>query len=178
LDYLKQISSTASLRNTSRTPDNMTFCDSVLPYQTASWLSSRTEDSITPRHRIAAPGDAEREKLVARKLGIHGWKRWQYFRQHYSGKWGDEGQSPVSPRSQESLLKALEHLEFATSAKPSLFLTDDGHFELAWRDENGGSIQMEFGPKEFELFMEATGIEETHPNSLLDQVVTQHFASK
>lgn len=131
-----------------------------------------------PRHRIAAPGDAKKEKLVAQKLGMHGWKRWQYFRQHFSGKWGDEGQNPVSPRSQESLLKALEYLEFPAGAKPSLFLTDDGHFELAWRDTENKSVQMEFGPTEFEVFMEATGIEETHLNSLLAEVATKYFASK
>ncbi len=156
----------------------MTFCDSVLPYQTASWLSSRTEESLLPRHRIAAPGDVAREQLVARKLGVHGWKRWQYFRQHFSGRWGDEGQCPVSPRSQQSLLKALESLEFPSEVKPSLFLTDDGHFELAWRDAEGKSVQMEFGPTEFELFIETAGIEETHPNSLLSEVTTKYFASK
>ena len=156
----------------------MTFSNSVLPYKTASWLSSRTEESLLPRHRIAAPGDMAREQLVARKLGVNGWKRWQYFRQHFSGRWGDEGQCPVSPRSQQSLLRALESLHFSSEVKPSLFLTDDGHFELAWRDEAGKSVQMEFGPTEFELFMEESGIEETHPNGLLGEVIAKHFSAK
>ena len=69
----------------------MTPSESFLTYQTA-WMSSRTEESLLPRHRIAPPGDAAREELVADKLGVHGWKRWQYFRQFYSGRWGDEGQ--------------------------------------------------------------------------------------
>lgn len=131
-----------------------------------------------PRHRIAAPGDVAREQLVAMKLGVNGWKRWQYFRQHFSGRWGDEGQCPVSPRSQQSLLKALEALEFPPAEKPSLFLTDDGHFELAWRDMEGKSVQLELGPTEFELFIEGSGIEETHPNRLLGEVLAKHFASK
>lgn len=156
----------------------MTFCDSVLPYQTASWLTSRTEESLLPRHRIAAPGDVARERLVARKLGVHGWKRWQYFRQHFSGRWGDEGQCPVSPRSQESLLKALASLDFPSAAKPSLFLTDDGHFELAWRDTEGRSVQMEFGPNEFELFIEDSGIEGTYPNHDMGGVIAKHLAPK
>lgn len=84
----------------------------------------------------------------------------------------------VSPRSQQSLLKALESLEFPSEVKPSLFLTDDGHFELAWRDAEGKSVQMEFGPTEFELFIETAGIEETHPNRLLSEVTTKYFASK
>lgn len=156
----------------------MTFSGTVLPYQTAPWSSSGTEDSIAPRHRFASPGEAAKEKLVARKLGVHGWKRWQYFRQNFSGRWGDDGQCPVSPRSQDSLLKALEHLDFPPAAKPSLFLTDDGHFELAWRDEQGGSIQMEFGPTQFEIFIESTGVEETHPNSLLVEITTKYFTSE
>lgn len=153
----------------------MTFCDTILPYQTAPWLNSRTEDSMSPRHWVAALGDTAREQLVARKLGVHGWKRWQYFRQCFSGRWGDEGQCPVSPRSQDSLLKALESLEFPPTAKPSLFLTDDGYFELAWRDAEGHSIQMEFGPTEFELFMEGSGIEETHPNSRIGEIIAKCF---
>ena len=156
----------------------MTFCDTFLPYQMAPWLSCRTEESILSSHCIAAPGDVAKEKLVACKLGVHGWKRWQHFRQHFSGRWGDEGQCPVSPRSQESLLKALESLEFPSSAKPSLFLTDDGHFELAWRDAEGHSVQMEFGPAEFELFVEASGIEETHPNSQLGEIIAKCLTAR
>lgn len=156
----------------------MTTCDSIRPYQTASWLNSCTEESTLPRHRIAPPGDATRERLVARKLGVHGWKRWQYFRQHFSGKWGDEGQLPVSPRSQDSLIKALEVLEFPKSTKPSIFLTDDGHFELAWRDANGGAVQIEFGPSEFEIFMEGSGIEESHPNNAIAEIVAKYFPAK
>jgi hypothetical protein len=122
--------------------------------------------------------DSVIKELITRKLGVNGWKRWQYFRQHFSGRWGDEGQGPVSPRSQQSLLKALESLQFPPAVKPSLFLTDDGHFELAWRDAEGKSVQMEFGPTEFELFIEASGIEETHPNSLLGEVIAKYLALK
>lgn len=121
--------------------------------------------------------DSANKEFVTRKLGVNGWKRWQYFRQHFSGRWGDEGQCPVSPRSQQSLLKALESLQFPPAVKPSLFLTDDGHFELAWRDADGQSVQIEFGPTEFELFMEGLGIEETHPNRLLGEVIAKYFAS-
>ncbi len=153
----------------------MTFCDSTLPYQTASWMSFGTEESASPSHRIAAPGEAAREALIARKLGISGWGRWQYFRQCYSGQWGDEGQLPVSPRSQEMLFKALEILNFPDGLRPSLFLTDEGHFELAWRDLAGKSVQLEFGTKSFELFVEASGIEETHPNSRLDEILSTRF---
>ncbi len=102
----------------------MTFSESVLPYRSAAWLSSGTEESAKPRHRFATPGSAAREALIARKLGVNGWGRWQYFRQCFSGQWGDEGQQPVSPRSQEALLTALEVLEFPAGVTPSLFLTD------------------------------------------------------
>ncbi len=156
----------------------MVLCDSALPYRTASWLSSRTEESATPSHRLAAPGEAAREALIARKLGVNGWGRWQYFRQCFSGKWGDEGQAPVSPRSQDALFKALEFLEFAPGSKPSLFLTDDGYFEISWRDAEGKSVQIEFGPAEFEIFEESTGTEEIHPNDRIREVIAERFPAR
>lgn len=133
---------------------------------------------MRPRQWMATIGEAANERLVARKLGANGFKCWRYFRQHFSGRWGDEGQRPVSPRSQEALIKALGTLEFAPGTTPSLFLTDDGHFELAWRDASGGPIQMEFGPSTFDIFVEGSGIEESHPNSALDEVIAKHLATK
>jgi hypothetical protein len=156
----------------------MTFCTLDSPYQTASWLTSTTDDTVGPRQWMATIGEAANERLVARKLGANGFKRWRYFRQHFSGRWGDEGQMPVSPRSQESLIKALGALEFAPGTTPSLFLTDDGHFELAWRDANGDSIQMEFGPSAFDVFVEGSGIEESHPNSARAEVIAKHLSTK
>ncbi len=126
---------------------------------------------------IAAPGDAAKEQLVARKLGIHGGKRWQYFRQHFSGRWGDEGQCPVSPRSQDALLKALEFLNFAPAANASLFLTDDGQLERAWKDAEGRAVQMELGSTEFEIFVEGAGVE-THPNSRIGEVTAKLIIAK
>lgn len=149
----------------------MTFCADTLPYQDASWLNSRTEDSANPRHRIAAPGEAHDEWLVVSKLGLNGFQRWQYFRQHFSGKWGDEGQQPVSPRSQQALIKALKILKFPSSESPSLFLTDDGYFELGWKDRDGKAIQLEFGPHSFEIYLESAGIEECHPNCEMPEVL-------
>lgn len=124
-----------------------------------------------------APGDAANERLVARKLGVNGFKRWQYFRQHFSDRWGDEGQAPVSPRSQEALLKALSMLDFPVSAKPSLFLTDDGFFELAWHDAQGRSVQIEFGSSHFEIFVEGANVEETHPNCKIPEVIAKLSAA-
>ena len=156
----------------------MNYCNFHLPYQVPSWLTVGTEDSAKPRHRIAAPGDAAREALVASKLGVNGWGRWQYFRQCFSGQWGSEGQAPVSPKSQDALCRALERLDFPEGCKPSLFLTDDGHFELAWRDAQGHAIQIEFGPSDFEIFIEGPGIEETHPYSRMSQIIEEHLTNR
>jgi len=116
-----------------------------------------------------------RERLVAGKLGSNGWNRWQYFLNNFSGRWGDEGQQPVSPRSQESMLKALEILDFPPTTHPSLFLTDNGYFEVAWSDREGKAIQIEFGPNEFELYVEAEGIEGTYPNAEMAGVILKHI---
>lgn len=152
----------------------MNLCAPNNTYQVASWLAFPTEESQVRHHRVSAPGQAMRERLVAEKLGSNGWKRWQYFLNNFSGRWGDEGQQPVSPRSQESMLKALEMLEFRSATHPSLFLTDDGYFEVAWSDQNGKAVQIEFGPNEFELYVESSGIEGTYPNSEMSTVIPRH----
>jgi hypothetical protein len=59
-----------------------------------------------------------------------------------------------------------------------LFLTDDGHFELAWRDPEGRSVQMEFGPAAFEIFIEGRGIEETYPHSRLGEIIADRFTTR
>lgn len=115
---------------------------------------------------IDIPVPSTKEDLILEKLGPDGLKRWQYFSQHFSGSWGGAKQKPLSPLSQEMLQQALSHIQFPTSARPSLFLTDEGFFELAWRNEAGLAIQIEFGSAEAEIFIEETGEEFTisHPD--------------
>lgn len=153
----------------------MNGCDPYSTYQVASWLAFPTEESQVRHHRVSAPGQAVSERLVAKKLGSNGWKRWQYFLNNFSGRWGDEGQQPVSPRSRESMLRALEMLEFPPATRPSLFLTDNGYFEVAWNDLDGKAVQIEFGPNEFEIYVESSGIEGTYPNSEMSAVIPRHI---
>lgn len=144
-------------------------------YSIVDLLTNTTEDSSDSRVYIRQPGDLAREQLIAEKLGVNGWGRWQYFRNFFSGAWGDRGQRPFSPRSQDMLFRALERIEFPDAVRPSLFLTDEGHCELAWRDDEGGAIQLGFGPREFEVYLESAGIEETHPNADLETVLARYF---
>ena len=43
--------------------------------------------------------------------------------------------------------------------RPSVFLTDEGGLELAWEDAMGSPVQVDFNPRGFEFYREATGEE-------------------
>ncbi|MEX2579817.1 MAG: TIGR04255 family protein [Verrucomicrobiales bacterium] len=53
----------------------------------------------------------------------------------------------------------------------------EGFLELAWRDGDGKAIQIEFGSKESEIFIESSGEEFTFPNDQLDEAISRHFAN-
>ena len=142
-------------------------------YSISGAFSSGTGDSIPSRVVAFEPGQSEREQLILDKMGTNGWGRWQYFRKVFSGGWGNNGQKPLSPRSQDMFFLALERIVFPEGVIPSLFLTDDGFLELAWRDKNGKAIQIEFGSTESEIYVEETETEITFPNSSLIQVITE-----
>lgn len=142
-------------------------------YRTSSHFHSGTGDSAPGPIRPFEPGEAAREQLIIQKLGKNGWGRWQYFRQCFSGGWGERGQKPLSPKSQEAFFSTLHALQFPHGAKPSLFLTDDGHLELAWRDAGGKAIQIEFGPAESEIYLESEAFEATVPNRELSDWVRE-----
>lgn len=117
------------------------------------------------------------DSLILAKLGKNAWGRWQYFRQCFSGRWGERGQKPLSPRSQEVFFSALASLELPDHAKPSLFLTDEGNLELAWRDAEGRAIQIEFGPAESEIYVESESFEVVVPNRDLPGLLRERFTA-
>lgn len=149
--------------------------DTTAAYQFAPDLISGTFDA-SDRVVESQPGEAQSERLVHERLGVHVWGRWQYFRQCFSGPWGDGGKRPLSPRAQDAFLGSLSQLNLR-HANPSLFLTDEGHLELFWRDERGSPIQIEFGPNESEVYVASDGIEETVPNEALNGFIGEHLAS-
>jgi len=122
-------------------------------------------------------GDAANEQLILKKLGTAGWGRLHYFRMCFSAGWGEGNQNPLSPRSLEMFGKALRIIEFPENVKPSIFLTDDGFIELTWRDCDGNAIQFEFRSKDFEIYIEACGVEAIFPNDELEDVVRLHLGA-
>jgi hypothetical protein len=144
-------------------------------YWLGNSLNSGTEDAPTPPFQIFEPGQAYREELLLGKLGVRGWGRLHYFRQVFSGAWGEGKEKPLSPRAMEAFFEALEKISFPQGSKPSIFLTDDGNLELAWRDELGNPVQLEFGPQETEIFIESRGVEKTFPNRDIGEVVVRYL---
>lgn len=74
-----------------------------------------------------------------------------------------------------ALLATLDSLEFQDEIIPSLFLTDEGRLELAWRDADSRAIQIEFGPTESEIYVEAAKYEATVPNWELPTALRQRL---
>jgi len=153
----------------------MALLDYSEPYLTSKHFCFGTGDFAPRRVRAFEPGESSSETLLLTKLGRNGLRRWQYLRETFSGGWGERGQKPLSPKSQAIFLTTLKTIQFLPGAKPSLFLTDDGHLELAWRDADGKAIQIEFGPAESEIYHESSGYEEIVPNRELPDIVSDRL---
>ena len=123
-------------------------------------------------YRASEPGESEREELLQRKLGTRGWGRFNYFKKEFSGLWGEEGKGkPFSPKAQGAFFKFLQKAEFPEGITPSIFLTSEGHVELSWENSAGKAIQVEFGPKDAEIYLESTGYETKIENTRMNDVV-------
>ncbi|CAN5165595.1 hypothetical protein BH23VER1_BH23VER1_13490 [soil metagenome] len=70
------------------------------------------------------------EEDALEKLGPAGRKRFDGFKAHFSGPWGEGNQRPFSPRTEEIFLRSLQQIKFPPGARPSVFLSDDGFLEL------------------------------------------------
>jgi len=109
-------------------------------------------------------GESEREQLVIQKLGANGWSRLQLFKMHYSGSWGSGSEKPFSPKSYEALMSFLKEIDFSQNVRPSIFLSDEGNLALLWEDNEEQEIQVEFGPRNSEYYIEALEEERTVEN--------------
>ncbi len=118
-----------------------------------------------PNVRTASPSEARREDLLIRKLGNRGWGRLHHFRNYYSQGWGERGNGrPLSPRSLEAFFRFLEIMPDPVRSAPKLFLTDQGHLELCWKDEAGAAVQLEFTPSHTEFYLGASDQEGKIPH--------------
>jgi len=114
---------------------------------------------MTPGFPIASTLDnPAQEEVFLRKLGIRGWRRVHYFRNHFETGWGEHQQGrSLSPRAFEAFLRFVGSVAFpASSKKPSVFLTDSGGIELCWEDVSGHAVQVEFTRDGAEYFLGAT----------------------
>lgn len=143
------------------------------PYSVSESMTSYSTEAYSDRVRTSEPGESNHDDLLLEKLGEKGWGRLHYFRNEFSGPWGDGEGRPFSPKSQEAFFNFLRIVGNLKAENPSLFLTDDGHLEICWEDASGNSIQFEFGPRETEVYLESSETELTFPNSELRDRINQ-----
>jgi hypothetical protein len=117
--------------------------------------------SARPSVQRVSFAETAQEEALLNKLGVKGWGRVQYFRNHFDAGWGEHGLGRVlSPRAFQAFLRFVEVAEFpANGSKPSVFLTDAGGIELCWEDGAGLPVQVEFGTHGAEYFVGSTGEE-------------------
>ncbi|MAS97243.1 MAG: hypothetical protein CMO55_28970 [Verrucomicrobiales bacterium] len=154
----------------------MTVTDNPRSYHYSDNFLDFTDEPARSRITKFEPGNAAREQTILRKLGINGWGRWQYFRTCFSDQWGESKQRPLSPRSQDRFFEALEKLRIPKDSKASVFLTDEGNLELVWLDDADEQVQIEFGPKDFEVYIEGSGIDDQYSYDRLDEIIDRFFA--
>ena len=140
------------------------------PYRVSDDLR---EDRIGPAVHLPAPGEADREELLLKKLGPRGWGRLHHFRHYYEPGWGEGRGSQLSPRALEGFFRFLAAAQFPAGKVPSVFLTDRGGVELAWEDANGQAVQVEFTPQGAEFYVAATEAEGQVPVGGLEQLASQ-----
>lgn len=145
------------------------------PYSLNLEMVDFTQQASSSRVRYPEAGTADAEAMALEKLGVKGWGRLEHFRLCYAGGWGKGPQKPMSPRSYDAFVRALAVIRPPLNARPSVFLTDAGFLELAWRDEQGLAVQIEFGSKESEVYDEARGVERTVSNEALGDFLKNLF---
>lgn len=129
------------------------------PSALSSVLMPFAGDAMLPEScHQSLPEQAAQDDLVIGKLGARAWGRLEYFRRFYAQAWGERGRGkPISPRAVQGLGRFLEAAGDSLSSvqpRPSLFLTDEGLLELCWEDSSGKAVQLVFGPRAVEYFIE------------------------
>ena len=140
------------------------------PYRVSDDLR---EDRIGPAVHLPAPGEADREELLLKKLGTRGWGRLHHFRHYYQPGWGEGKGHQLSPRALEGFFRFLAAAKFPVGKLPSIFLTDRGGLELAWEDSNGKAVQVEFTPQGAEFYIAAKDTEGKVQVEALDQLAAK-----
>lgn len=126
-----------------------------------------------PNVQTASLNEVRREDLLLQKLGARGWGRLHHFRHFYAQGWGERGQGrPLSPRSLEAFFRFLEVMPVPQREYPKLFLTDNGHLELCWKDAQGAAVQVEFMPSQTEYYIEASETEAVVPHQCLAELAS------
>jgi hypothetical protein len=101
---------------------------------------------------------AHQNHVIAEKLGHHGLKRIQQFRSYEPG-WDFGRGKAMSEIGFLGLYQFIKDYNLPAGQWPSVFLTNNGHLELAWKNPEGARIQAEFGPAKVEFYREDTGDE-------------------
>jgi hypothetical protein len=107
--------------------------------------------------------------LVYAKLGDVGYQRFHDFSRWPDG-WTGEHSHAVGWGTYRNFQKFLQSAHFVTAQHPpSIFLTDEGYFELTWEDREGRTIDATIMPDGARYFIESMGEEGLIPPDALGE---------
>lgn len=138
-DWSRQTNQTSLVRDpVLQKKEPETFTSSLLSGAIDESWGFKEIDAIIDR--IGVIEDLKR--IIRKRLGYRAVSRLKKLAS-YRADWGYKGSMAMSSHSAELLSGFLQEFgEFDT--KPSLFLTDQGHLELAWEDKSGQAISIVF----------------------------------
>jgi hypothetical protein len=114
-----------------------------------TWVPVNESPPITTPSRLAELSDD-----AARILGENGLARFREF-SSYSEGWDFGHGVALSPGSIASLELFLASYDRFTR-RPSLFFTRPGYLALGWEDADDNSIEIEFAPDHFVVYLAST----------------------
>jgi hypothetical protein len=113
------------------------------------------------------PGDLP--SLVYSVMGDNCFQRFADFSRWPAGWDSGTGES-VAWGTYENLAAFLTTVRFRTGRPPSLFLTNNGEFEIAWDARDGSEMTVTISPGGAHVYVDATGREEDISTDMLGEL--------
>lgn len=115
--------------------------------------------------------------FVKDKLGENGVRRFYEFRD-YSDGWCMGKGKKVSHQSIAQLERFVRLAQEYLPDEPSIFISEEGFLQLQWEDADDQDIEVCFGPKQFEYFLESSDEEGIIPSKNISELLNKLFQAE
>jgi hypothetical protein len=130
--------------------EELLYCKRWRPF-VADWVDKFIEEK--EGRDIVLVNVAELNPQTATILGNNNLDRFNKFKEFLPGWDYGEGK-PLSLRS-AAVMQYFANRFSNFTTKPSIFLSTDGNLELAWENNSGQAVELEFFPDKIEYYVES-----------------------